>query len=170
MCFGINDLGKGRPVDGLWRDLMKLKAEVLEIHPRHPTGPSTFSMCTVPLPPIYTRFSGDVHTPRRDLTDSFWDYTERIVEHNYRAPQHPYRVNRVPQFHKYGVTSRRARMGEARLLRSIPWYHDHLDWRERDPDKQLHLNDVKRLAMGRAVIRFFANMYEVSEPSVKLTS
>ena len=65
-CFSINDVGNGTPISSLWRDLMKLKAEVLAICPWLLTGPSTFAMATVPFPPKYTRFDLDTYEPQLD--------------------------------------------------------------------------------------------------------
>ena len=84
-----------------------------------------------------------------------------MVESNYRSLQDPFRVSKVPQFHKYGIGMRFAQKGESKVPRKVPWFPKYELWRESIPSRMLHICDNKRVTMGLAVERYFNNIYRI---------
>ena len=98
-----------------------------------------------------------------DCTSRFLDLAERMVESNYQSPQHPFRVSKVLQFHKYGIGMRFAEKGEAKVIRKVPTSMDYPRARGRanTPFRMLQICDTKDVTMGLAVERYFNNMYRI---------
>ena len=160
LVTGLNDINNNRTAEEIFQAYMRLKAMVLEVMPRHPTGRSTFAIASLPHPPIFSCYGGDIHTPVKNHNDRLLKLTELVVEHNRTASQDPFPIRKAPQFHKYGVKMRFSKTGEYGL-RKIPSRHRYSQWREAELDKQLHLNNEKREKMALDCIRYFADIYGV---------
>ena len=106
----------------VYKKLMQLKAKVLEVCPRHPTGRSMFAIATLPHPPMWTTYGSDIHEPSHDRIKEFMKLTHKTVAHNKSSPQETFPIKRAPQFHKYGVKLRFAKKGES-ILRKVPCQH-----------------------------------------------
>ena len=157
---GINDLGSGMTAEEVYKKLMRLKAKVLEVCPRHPTGRSTFAIATLPHPPMWTTYGSDIHEPSHDRTKEFMRLTEKTVAHNKSSPQEPFPIKRAPQFHKYGVKLRFAKKGES-ILRKVPCRHRMSQWREEDDSRKLHLSNDKREKMAVDCVNYFKTIYKI---------
>ena len=150
-----NDVANGLSAEKIMRDFMRLKATVLSVCPRAPSGPSTFAIATPLHPPMYTHYRNDEHNMKTDYTEVFIELTERIMEHNKDAPN----LGNVPQFHRWGVDLQKRAKG-ATHMGALTKKHRYLEWRESNRDNQIHLNDTRRLAMGRACVTYFENLYK----------
>ena len=89
------------------RDLRHFKALVLGISPQHFTGHSNFAVCTPPHPPAYTKYKGDDHEPRVDLSREFVELTSRIVDFNNESATNNPNLRFAPQFHRFGCHVRK---------------------------------------------------------------
>ena len=69
---------------------MRLKAMVLEVMLRHTTGRSTFAIASLPHPPIFSCYGGDIHTLVKNHNDRLLKLTELVVEHNRTTSQDPF--------------------------------------------------------------------------------
>ena len=111
LVTGLNDINNNRTAEEIFQAYMRLKAMVLEVMLRHPTGRSTFAIASLPHPPIFSCYGGDIHTPVKNHNDRLLKLTELVVEHNRTASQDPFPIRKAPQFHKYGVKMRFSKAG-----------------------------------------------------------
>ena len=152
LCSGINDVLQGRTAHDILQDLQHIKDWfVNSIHLQdEPKELNTFAICTLIMPPCCTILPGDTHTVRVDRTEVLEEVNMGIIEMNNEGAA----TSKCPRFQTWG------RSGKAGG--SIN-QHRRSQWREANPRNQLHLNDPTRLRMGRAVVKYFVEMYKIED-------
>ena len=150
LCSGINDVLQGRTAPDILQDLRHMKdwfinSVQLQDEPKEL---NTFAICTLIMPPCCTILTGDTHTVRVDRTEIIEEVNMGIIAMNDEGAA----TTNCPRFQTWGRTGK----GGGSINQ-----HRRNQWRESNPRNQLHLNDPTRLRMGRAVIRYFTEMYKI---------
>jgi len=163
--IGINDLLNGTSIWSIIDQLRRFRDIVAKVAPGEKSGDSTFAVSTVINPPKLTRFTrrDHRHVPTMDRTKEIAALNTKIIELNLESPQSPFQVARAPStFQTFGVKFRKERCKDRpRNLMQLAVGHKHIQWRESDPNKQLHLCDSKRITMGKSCIRYFSQIYGI---------
>jgi hypothetical protein len=156
--IGINDIGRGCSAKEIMSE-MKLFSEMVLSIPG-----STFVICTVPFPPKFARFD-ETPTYVIGAKPNVWNRRSTIIElndlilaHN-KIQQKLSNTDCAPRFHTFGLDIEKEKK-EHEVLSSLS-SHRLKDWREEEYEKMLHLNDHKRLAMGKSVVNYFLVLYSV---------
>ena len=156
LVAGLNNLVKGDRVEelftkfGYFRDLVEWQATKY-----HPAVKNTFAVATLLYAPQLCWFADDGPPPsptyRNRLQEMQW-LTTTLIEFNRKNG-----VPRFPHVRKFGVridnqTSRDV-YGNVEVKHRTR--HKWEQWREEEKGRMLHLNDQRRLLLGRAVNKYF---------------
>ena len=104
-----------------------------------------FEIATALHPLMYTHYRNDKHSMKADYTEMFVELTDKNMERNRDSP------NLEKMFHSStdgGCTSRKRTESETHLGPRIQ-EHRYLEGRKPNRDNHIHLNNTRRLAMGR---------------------
>ena len=156
--FGLNNLLRNRKVADIVADMKDFQNTVHRIAP--PGKSNSVAIATIIIPPKLAEIEDDFEGNR------FSDIVElnhQIKTLNQDQPQENFPVRYAPQFHTWGLASRKRKPKFPRnLLEGLP-RHRVGQWREENMEDMLHLNDKTRLRMGKAVIAYFLALYSITE-------
>lgn len=136
------------------KEMADFQATVHKIAP--PGMTNSVAIATILLPPKLVEFE----------LNRFGDIVELnhgIKVLNQGQPQENFPVRYAPQFHTWGLASRKGGNKHPRnLLECLP-RHRPGQWREYYPEDMLHLCDGARLRMGKACINYFLALYSMTQ-------
>ena len=156
--FGLNDLLRNRKVSDIVADMKDFQNTVHRIAP--PGKSNSVAIATLIIPPKLAEIEDDFEGNR------FSDIVElnhQIKMLNQDQPQENFPVRYAPQFHTWGLASRKRKPKFPRNLLEVLPRHRVGQWREENMEDKLHLNDSTRLRMGKAVIAYFLALYSITE-------
>ena len=138
VALGSNNLIRRRPVADIMRDLRRFKALVLGIARGTSQGTPTLRCA-----PQRTKYKGNDHEPRVDLSGEFVELTRRIVDfNNESATNNNPNLLFAPQF---GCHVRKYDDRNPRNLRYVPVDHRYEEWREKKKSDMLQLNERRSI-------------------------
>ena len=153
---GLNNILKGDRVNELVVKIGRFRDTVLrQANHHHPETPNTFAVAPLLYAPqlCWLPDNGPLPSPtyRNRLPELKW-LTTTLLEFNKRNG-----VPSVPHVHKFGVridnkTSKDV-YGNVQVRHRTS--HKWEQWREEEKDRMLHLDDRRRMALGRAVNKYF---------------
>jgi hypothetical protein len=153
---GLNNILRGDSVEALMRKIDLLRNTVMKQSTHfHPESPNTFAVATLLYAPLLCWFPDDGPLPspyyRNRLEEMQWLNTE-LLRYNQANG-----VPNVPHVHKYGV--RRDNRTNRDMYGNITVRHkvDHRweQWREEGREDKLHLDDERRMMLGRMVNKYY---------------
>ena len=147
LCAGLNDIRHGLSAASIMSKI-KVLANLVET-----IEDSTIAVCTLPIPPSMSGNYNNMGDTIIQLNHSIKDFNNSFYYTQ---------AWRSPQFHTWGRSGIKLNTSDnpRNLLQAMP-RHRSAQWREEDPNSQLHLSDATRLRMGKAVLSYFANIYEL---------
>jgi hypothetical protein len=155
VCCGLNDVASGASLNHIIRDLHQLRQDILSI------PGSTFGICSLPYPPSMTIIAEEVAGPRHvDRLPTLSQLNDEINRLNHLQPPGD-NVHYAPSFQTWGTRYVRTHTQHPRNLREGAVGHRGRDWREQRPGDQLHLTDLVRRRMGKAIIRYMLAIYQI---------
>ena len=161
LVAGINNILEGQSPDRIMLEISEFHSEV-----RRNAG-SSFAVCTLPFPPCLSILPEDQrHQLKRDATETLKELNTLIRNYNKGNADGTMDVSRAPCFHTWGlrsVRSNRSGVHGPRYLMELLPAHNPGSWREQQPRNQLHLADPVRLRMGKAILRYFKEIYSDME-------
>ena len=157
LVAGLNDIARGYSREHILhciKDMRRAVNKQAELY--HPNVRNSFAVATLLYPPQLAWFEDNGPVPHtgyqnnRDKLD--WINTE-IMQDNIDNG-----VQFAPKLHTYGVRTdnKRSRDRYGNVTVRHTKCHRWGEWRERDPANMLHLNYIRRVAMGKAVNKYFS--------------
>ena len=151
---GLNNLVQGYKPDSLLRDYDYMVQTVMHQAKKfHPEVLNTCAIATLYYPPQLCWFPDQGMCPPGYVNhlDDMWYLNHEIERLNLESGL------KVPNFTTFGLRvenkSTKDKYGQVWARHTTRHRYEH--WREPDPSDMLHLNDSKRIKMGRQVNRYF---------------
>ena len=156
LVAGLNDVARGYSREYIMyciKDMRKAVNKQAELY--HPHVKNTFAVATMLYPPQLVWFEDNGPVPYPDYHNN----REKLdwINGQIMADNIENGVQFAPKLHTYGVRTdnkeRRDRYGNVtvRHTKSHRWG----EWRERNPADMLHLNNARRVALGKDINKYF---------------
>ena len=177
LVAGLNNVCRGENTPQIMQRIKKL-ASMIEIQSQkfHPNRPSTFQVTTLLYPPRLAKFPHHLHTHRpqanklqmlvelnRAITD-FNDEAVKTLKTTIDNITHQ-RANRwptPPPIHKYGLHMNSIMLPDGTEITEKS--HNWDLWRQSEPhNMMLHLEDIERAKMGRAIENYFIEQTQLTK-------
>ena len=156
LVAGLNNLLKGEKGEELMYKLCSFRDTVMRQSLKyHPDAPNTFAVATLLYAPQLCWFPDDGPVPSASyenrLEELQWINTELIKFNAMNG------VVSVPHVHKFGIRvdnkSKRDMYGNVTVHHRL--MHKWEQWREVERDRMVHLEEKKRVDLGRSINKYF---------------